>query len=204
MPPKSKRILRCEVCLDQNFKYTCPQCQIVYCSLVCYKRHKESTCVSERDHGNDASTNSNVESAESSNTAEDAKLTDPVILRPLTSLKWPYVPEESAFPDPLKRDDPKVLNLSQYEAIATSPSIRKILTEHKNLPDLLTSIDKLRGREREDALQRALGVTAPEVDDQLRRPELREDVLALRELAEAIEASVRGKDETALGLNWGD
>ena len=68
----------------------------------------------------------------------------------------------------------------------------------------MTSIDNLRGREREDALQQALGVTAPQIDDQLRRPELREDVLALRELAEAIEASVRGGNEAALGLNWGD
>jgi len=38
-------------------------------------------------------------------------------LRPLTSLNWPYIPEESAFPDPLKRDDPKDLQLRQYEAI---------------------------------------------------------------------------------------
>ena len=38
-------------------------------------------------------------------------------LRPLTSLRWPYVPEESAYPDPLKRDDPKSLQLYQYEAI---------------------------------------------------------------------------------------
>lgn len=43
-------------------------------------------------------------------------------LRPLTSLKWPYAPEESAFPDPLKRDDPKSLQLAQYEAIGKSLS----------------------------------------------------------------------------------
>jgi hypothetical protein len=42
-----------------------------------------------------------------------------VPLRPLTSLKWPYVPEESAYPDPLKRDDPKPLQLAQYEAIGS-------------------------------------------------------------------------------------
>jgi len=68
----------------------------------------------------------------------------------------------------------------------------------------LTSIDELRGPEREDTLQRALGITAPEIDDQLRPPQLSEDVLALRELAEAIEASVRGGNQAALGLNWGD
>ncbi|KAF8971124.1 hypothetical protein BDZ97DRAFT_1901797 [Flammula alnicola] len=167
MAPKSKKAAQCQVCLDQNSKYTCPQCRIA------------------KFFGRASTRRSNIPS-------------------PLTSLKWPYVPDESAFPDPLKRDDPKTMQLSQYEAISTSPAIRKILTGHKNLPDLLTSIDKLRGVEREQALQRALGVTAPEIDDQLRRPELSEDVLALRELAEAIEAAVRGANGSALGLNWGD
>lgn len=68
----------------------------------------------------------------------------------------------------------------------------------------MTSIDKLRGRERDEALQRALGITAPEIDDQLRPPNLSDDILALRELAEAIETAVRGRDQSALGLNWGE
>ena len=88
--------------------------------------------------------------------------------------------------------------------IATSPAIRNILSSHKSLPELLTSIDKLRGSERDEALQRALGITAPEIDDQLRPPNLSDDVLALRELAEAIEVAVRGNDQSVLGLNWGE
>jgi len=48
---------------------------------------------------------------------EEPPLANPTPLRPLTSLKWPYVPDESAFPDPLKKNDPKPLQLSQYEAI---------------------------------------------------------------------------------------
>ncbi|TEB37331.1 hypothetical protein FA13DRAFT_1726403 [Coprinellus micaceus] len=118
---------------------------------------------------------------------------DPPVLRPLTSLKWPYVPEESAYPDPLKRDDPKVLQLRQYEAIASSPAIRRILSAHKNLPDLLTSIDGLRGRDREEALQKALGVTPEDVSDLRARKELDEDTKALRELAEAIESRREGR-----------
>lgn len=146
-------------------------------------------------------------------------------LRPLTSLKWPYVPEESAYPDPLKRDDPKDLQLRQYEAIgasfflqrfceyhlksyishaATSPKIREILNKHDNLRYLLTSIDKLRGSEREETLQKALGVTAPDIDHQRKPEELSEDTLALRELAEAVEAAIRGGNDSALGLNWGE
>ncbi|RXW25044.1 hypothetical protein EST38_g805 [Candolleomyces aberdarensis] len=135
---------------------------------------------------------------------EHEPLTDPPVLRPLTSLKWPYVPEESAFPDPLKRDDPKVLQLRQYEAIATSPAVRGILETRKNLPELLKSIDNLRGSAREEALQKALGVTPPDVDAQFLPKELDEDVLALRELAESIEAAVRGDNKNALGLDWGD
>ncbi|KAJ7502457.1 hypothetical protein B0H11DRAFT_2223369 [Mycena galericulata] len=127
-------------------------------------------------------------------------------LRPLTSLKWPYVPEESAYPDPLKRDEPKPLQMHQYEAIATSPAIRTTLAAHPNLPALLASIDKLRGPDREHALQRALGVTAPEIAPVPGRGggELSEDVLALRALAEAVETAVRGGKDGALGLDWGE
>lgn len=47
-------------------------------------------------------------------------------LRPLTSLNWPYVPEQSAYPDPLKRDDPKMLQLHQYEAIGMIFKLRHL------------------------------------------------------------------------------
>jgi hypothetical protein len=66
------------------------------------------------------------------------------------------------------------------------------------------SIDKLRGPDREHALQRALGVTAPEIVPNAGSVELSEDVLALRALAEAVEAAVRGGKEGALGLDWGE
>jgi hypothetical protein len=69
----------------------------------------------------------------------------------------------------------------------------------------LTSIDKLRGRDREEALQRALGVAVPDIIAQgsIKAPEDNEDVLALRELTEAVEAAVRGSKQDALGLDWG-
>jgi hypothetical protein len=156
----------------------------------------------------------------------EEEIRDPQPLRPLTSLHWPYVPEEPAYPDPLKRDDPKPLQLSQYEAIgfvfsllsktglayglhhsATSPAIRQALAANPHLPDILTSIDKLRGPDREDALQRALGVNV----DQLKDPSgtkvpsnQSEDVSALRQLAEAVEAAARGGKAGVLGLDWGE
>ncbi|KAJ7797541.1 hypothetical protein B0H14DRAFT_3093145 [Mycena olivaceomarginata] len=56
-----------------------------------------------------------------------------------------------------------------------------------------------------EAIARA-GVTAAEiaVATHAGGAELSEDVLALRALAEAVEAAVRGKKEGALGLDWGE
>ncbi|KAJ7680980.1 hypothetical protein DFH06DRAFT_1164688 [Mycena polygramma] len=203
MAPKIRR-RKCQICNTNESKYTCSGCATLYCSVPCYKTHKEVPCAPEK--------------CEEPNEAEDSPAQthpdpppDPSLpdeeappLRPLTSLRWPYVPEESAYPDPLKRDDPKPLQTPQYEAIATSQAIRTTLAAHPNLPALLTSIDKLRGPDREHALQRALGVTAPEIVPTNGGGELSEDVLALRALAEAVEAAVRGGKQGALGLDWGE
>ncbi|KAI7906226.1 uncharacterized protein BX663DRAFT_499322 [Cokeromyces recurvatus] len=34
----------CKVCENQESKYKCPTCHIAYCSLTCYKKHKEIPC----------------------------------------------------------------------------------------------------------------------------------------------------------------
>ncbi|KAK6940569.1 Zinc finger, HIT-type, partial [Dillenia turbinata] len=34
----------CEVCKDAQSKYKCPSCLVPYCSLVCFKKHKEIPC----------------------------------------------------------------------------------------------------------------------------------------------------------------
>ncbi|KAJ7122062.1 hypothetical protein C8R43DRAFT_1033024 [Mycena crocata] len=202
MAPRIRRS-RCQICTNNESKYTCSGCATVYCSVPCYKKHKEVPCTVEKPQENTEAGVSHT-SPPTSPLDETPLDDDTPPLRPLTSLKWPYVPEESAYPDPLKRDDPKSLQTPQYEAIATSPAIRKTLAAHPNLPELLTSIDKLRGPDREDALQRALGVTAPEITPSNRGHELSEDVIALRALAEAVEAAVRGGKEGALGLDWGE
>ena len=90
---------------------------------------------------------------------------------------------------------------------ATSPAIRNALAAYPRLPGLLTSIDRLRGPDREDALQHALGVNVEQLQDPggtKVSPELNEDVNALRQLAEAVEAEVRGGKAGVLGLDWGD
>lgn len=89
---------------------------------------------------------------------------------------------------------------------ATSSAVRRVLEDNPRLRDMLRSIDQLRGDDRQEAIQRALGVSSSDVKPPgLVSPEQNnEDVLALRTLAEAIEVAVRGGKEDALGLDWGD
>lgn len=115
---------------------------------------------------------------------------------------------------------------------ATSSAVRNALASHPRLKDVLRKIDSLRGQEREEALQRALGVSQYDargaVPNDISFPTsnrtrfghggrsslpengievgyVEEDKVALRELAEAVETAVRGgKEGTMLGLDWGD
>ncbi|KAF8006234.1 hypothetical protein BT93_K0507 [Corymbia citriodora subsp. variegata] len=36
---------QCRVCNEAPSKYKCPSCLVPYCSLACFKRHKEAPCV---------------------------------------------------------------------------------------------------------------------------------------------------------------
>ncbi|WRX09190.1 zinc finger protein [Theobroma cacao] len=35
---------QCQVCNQAQSKYKCPSCLVPYCSLACFKRHKETPC----------------------------------------------------------------------------------------------------------------------------------------------------------------
>src|SRR6266550_9202479 len=101
MPPA------CQVCAHSLPKYTCADCGLLSyvefalsepsltcksCSLPCYKLHKIDC-------------HAHAHAPPASTPQTDDTPPDPPSLRPLTSLKWPYAPEEAAYPDPLKRDD---------------------------------------------------------------------------------------------------
>ncbi|KAI0267051.1 hypothetical protein BC834DRAFT_923708 [Gloeopeniophorella convolvens] len=120
---------------------------------------------------------------------------------PLAALKWPYVPEASAFPDPLQRDDPKPLSLAQYEAIATAPGVRAALRAHPELRALLVRLDGLRGAAREEALEAALGVSRGDEAGSGSGSGGGEEREGMRALAGAIEGAVRG-GSGGLGLDW--
>lgn len=36
----------CKVCEKEESKYKCPTCRAPYCSLICFKKHKETPCES--------------------------------------------------------------------------------------------------------------------------------------------------------------
>ena len=88
---------------------------------------------------------------------------------------------------------------------ATSPTIRTLLATPR-LRTLLTSIDAFRGPEREEALQRALGVDSRLLKNHdtgtRTAASLDEDTRTFRALAEAVEEAVRGNREDVLGLDW--
>ncbi|KAJ7597263.1 hypothetical protein C8J56DRAFT_314028 [Mycena floridula] len=192
-------ISTCRVCETEPSKYTCSRCPVVYCSVACYKKHKgkplptisKGNPIHFKDDCSGPSSSTLSENPDPARTVNDPQRSP----KPLTSLRWPYVPERPAYPDPLQRDDPKPLQLSQYEAIATSPAIRSTLETYPDLRPLLISLDNLRGLERETALRQALGATA--IEDH--STELSDNVLAFRALAAAIENAVR---EGPLGLDW--
>lgn len=82
--------------------------------------------------------------------------------------------------------------------------MRKALSENPSLKPLLSSIDSLRGTERETALQRALGVSPAGYHggsgiDRLGIGE--DDVEGVRQLSSAIEGAIRGDRLGALGLD---
>ncbi|KAN0116357.1 hypothetical protein V8E52_005976 [Russula decolorans] len=194
MPPRKTRA-RCQICKENESKYTCPAggCLVNYCSVSCYKQHKETACGSKPVETHDANADEYPKSF-----SENDEITEEDPLRPLASLKWPYVPEESAYPDPLKRDDPKPLQTAQYEAIATSSAIRTVLREHPKLKDALRTIDGLRGSAREEALHARLGISTR---GGMGIPGLGGDD-GMSELASAIEGAVRGSRDGLLGLDW--
>ncbi|KIO34565.1 hypothetical protein M407DRAFT_240444 [Tulasnella calospora MUT 4182] len=212
----------CQICEKQPFKYSCPACRVIYCSVPCFKDHKANSC-----SGATSSTTSSQPEAPNLSAVEEPKvdptsesgsksqgpplpqngpaLVPPQVLKPLTSLRWPYVPEAPSYPDPLSQDEVKPIQLPQYEAIATSVDVREVLTTNPRLKDILRSIDALQGSARERELEKILGVA---VDEQGRPASGgdEEDMKALRALAEAVEQVVRGEkaEGDVRGLDWGD
>ncbi|KAJ4491724.1 hypothetical protein C8R41DRAFT_376082 [Lentinula lateritia] len=242
--PGRKNQRKCNVCNEGEGKYSCSACFLPYCSVACYKKHKEldENCINCMQGGSAQSNSTSLPAAtevlsstttsdlssdispagstmQVRNVGVDPSVLDATSLKPLSSLKWPYIAdEEPIYPDPLERNDPKPLRTRHYEAIATSQEVRKALLvpsvvsgqpdqPNMTLRALLVSIDKLSGVGRERAIQCALGADDGRINDELRQGnssslEPSEGVLALRTLAEAIEGALRGETNGTLSVDW--
>ncbi|PLW28187.1 hypothetical protein PCASD_24051 [Puccinia coronata f. sp. avenae] len=134
--PKQDRTT-CAVCNVEKFKYKCPNDQVPYCSVTCFKAHKEQAgCPGRR----------SSKPTDASSVAEE--IAAPVVpaaptkLKPLKDAQWPAVDEErlAVFSDPLRKDEIKPIRQHEWEQIATCSSLRELLTNEPDLKHLLTKV----------------------------------------------------------------
>ncbi|XP_018489150.1 uncharacterized protein LOC108859739 isoform X2 [Raphanus sativus] len=140
----------CEICEKVVSKYKCPSCIVPYCSLGCFKKHKETPCAKpsapEEKPGSPAKevsveTKDVVVKTEHKASASSAAKEVPVAARP------PITVEEEKY----------VVEKTQLEAIASSSEIREALKDEA-LQKLISSIDSSSNPLQE--LDEAMGVEA--------------------------------------------
>ncbi|XP_022771399.1 zinc finger HIT domain-containing protein 3 isoform X2 [Durio zibethinus] len=155
---------QCQVCNQSQSKYKCPSCLVPYCSLACFKRHKETPCVKPQptkekselkcmdDAGNpcvkSGSTNDAVTTSVQPESTNDAET---------PSVKPESSEERSRFQveRKLEVDDPsEVLQMLQMQAIASSSEVRealkdehlqKLISDIDSSPDAMNELDKAMG-----------------------------------------------------------
>ncbi|XP_004495024.1 uncharacterized protein [Cicer arietinum] len=111
---------QCQICHEAQSKYKCPKCYLLYCSLPCFKKHKELPCV------NPTSSEGKTTAAES--LVEKPSAVDNIVLEAL--VEKPLVVDKTS----------EVLQKFQLEAIASSSEIRDALN-NKVLQELICRID---------------------------------------------------------------
>ncbi|KAL5009814.1 hypothetical protein ScPMuIL_012119 [Solemya velum] len=108
--------VKCQVCNEVVSKYRCPKCLLVYCSLSCFKDHKDNLCTVQASQirreakvSNEIPCVANIEEKEDGEVSED---------------------ELHGTTDKVSRDD--LEKLDQSEAIREmleNPHLRRMLTE---------------------------------------------------------------------------
>ncbi|KAL3828116.1 hypothetical protein ACJIZ3_016918 [Penstemon smallii] len=111
---------KCEVCEESQSKYKCPSCLIPYCSLACFKKHKETPCT------------------------KPEPITEEKIETPCTKpepLTVENVDSGSIIRKPCYVDEAsEVLQKSKLQSIASSSEIRDSIKDEK-LQKLIQNID---------------------------------------------------------------
>ncbi|XP_074269444.1 uncharacterized protein LOC141592605 isoform X2 [Silene latifolia] len=146
---------QCLVCSEAKSKYKCPTCVIPYCSLACFKKHKETPCVKpnsvlsdeepkdssaklvSRDEEPGISCDASV-SCDEKPTFVSTVLPEPITKGPI------YVDEEC-----------EVLERSQLESIAASSEIKDALKD-EYLRNLVRNIDN--AQDPKEELEKAMGL----------------------------------------------
>nr|CAG4648407.1 EOG090X0JQ4 [Moina brachiata]SVE93390.1 EOG090X0JQ4 [Moina brachiata] len=104
-------VIKCEICTTDEFKYKCPTCLLKYCSITCYKVHKETPCQKQSEQqvavkleretvlGYDFPTSDTVmpEKLQALGSSEEVKqcLSNPHVRNILTSLVHSKAPEKA-------------------------------------------------------------------------------------------------------------
>ncbi|GAA5954556.1 hypothetical protein JCM3765_003808, partial [Sporobolomyces pararoseus] len=131
----------------------------------CFKQHKEKSCRSESTYVPPplpllAPTN-----------ARDDDTEDDRPRKKLKDLIWPAEPNPILWEDPLQRDDVKPLRPFEYEAIATSTTLRSLLTS-TSLRNTLTRLNQLPRYNREPSIRNLLSLPFSEQLPNQYRPDL--------------------------------
>ncbi|KAG2712059.1 hypothetical protein I3843_04G100100 [Carya illinoinensis] len=140
----------CEICNETQSKYKCPACLVPYCSVICFKKHKEIPCAKP------------VPSEEKSTADPESHLERPLnveepgnVLQKL-QLEAIAPDPESPVERPLNVEEPAdVVQKLQLEAIASSSEIRDALKD-ENLQKIICNIDG--SPDAENELDKAMGV----------------------------------------------
>ncbi|XP_050205531.1 uncharacterized protein LOC126655395 isoform X2 [Mercurialis annua] len=148
---------QCEVCKEAQSKYKCPACLVPYCSLGCFKKHKETPCAKPVFSQDNLSNNTITQvQGPPQNRPLIADVTSELLPKPLPeALASDLEPPQGR---PLIADGTcEKLLKPQLEAIASSAEIRSALKD-ESFRKLICSIDGASDPENE--LEKAMGAEA--------------------------------------------
>ncbi|EOA15639.1 hypothetical protein CARUB_v10005894mg [Capsella rubella] len=146
----------CEICKKVVSKYKCPSCLVPYCSLACFKIHKETPCAKP----------SSTEEKPASPAKEEVPVERPVHVEEANDVVEKTENKASAASPakeipvarPIHVEEEKyVLEKTQLEAIASSSEIREALKDEA-LQKLICNIDSSSNPVQE--LDEAMGLEA--------------------------------------------
>ncbi|XP_010438381.1 PREDICTED: zinc finger HIT domain-containing protein 3 isoform X2 [Camelina sativa] len=128
----------CEICKNVVSKYKCPSCLLPYCSLACFKTHKETPCAKPSSTEENPASPAKEVPVERSVVVEEA---NDVVEKTQHKASAASPAKEIPVARPLHVEEEKfVLEKAQLEAIASSSEIREALKDEA-LQKLIYNID---------------------------------------------------------------